>query len=122
VLVDPDEVKKKTTLADHGGISLRQVSKRLQASDPVVSALIEQGSLPARTAVDPVNRCRQTIVMPEDLEVFTRTFVSLTNLSRERGIHFPQHKKTLEDANLRCVFDPQVVPARFYRRAEIPNC
>lgn len=120
VLVDPKELREKTKLADHGGLSLREVEHRLKASTDVVKALIEHGHLPARTAINPVNRCPQTIVMPEDLAAFKETYVSLMNLAKERGEHFARIKKTLAAVGVDPVADPDKLGITLYRRSEIP--
>lgn len=119
VLVDPGELREKTKLADHGGLSLREVEHGLKASTDVVKALIEHGHLPARTAVNPVNRCPQTIVMPEDLAAFKETYVSLMNLAKERGEHFSRVIKQLDRSGILPVFDPDVIGARFYGISQI---
>lgn len=119
VLVDPDELREKTMLEDHGGLSLREVERQLGATTNVVKALIEHGHLPARTAVNPINRCPQTIVMPEDLARFQRSYVSLMNLAKERGEHFASTKKELENRGVETAFAADVIGARFYTRAEL---
>ncbi|WEX11676.1 TniQ family protein [Chelativorans sp. AA-79] len=116
VLVDPDELREKTMLEDHDGLSLREVEHKLGTKTQVVKALIEHGYLPARTAVNPINRCPQTIVMPEDLARFQRSYVSLMNLAKERGEHFSQVKSQLKSCGIAPAFDPTVVGATFYLR------
>ncbi|TIR76346.1 MAG: hypothetical protein E5X15_18255 [Mesorhizobium sp.] len=120
VLVDPGELREKTKLADHGGLSLRDVEHGLKASTDVVKALIERGHLPARTATNPVNRCPQTIVMPEDLAAFKETYVSLMNLAKERGDHFARIKKTLAAVGVKPIADPDEIGITLYLRSEIP--
>src|SRR5690606_27475241 len=119
VLVDPTELREKTMLKDHGGLSLREVEHRLGTKTQVVKALIEHGHLPARTAVNPINRCPQTIVMPEDLARFQQTYVSLMNLAREHGKHFIRIKRELENRGVETAFAAEVMGARFYPRAEL---
>ena len=88
VLVDPDEVRGLVRGEDHGGLSLREVEKRMSWSTAVLKALVDDGLLPSRMAVNPVNRCPQRVVDPQDLESFDARFVSLQSLGKERGIHF----------------------------------
>ncbi|WP_274426868.1 hypothetical protein [Chelativorans sp. YIM 93263] len=121
VLVDPDELREKTMLEDHGGLSLREVEHQLGTKTQVVKALIEHGYLPARTAVNPINRCPQTIVMPEDLARFQRSYVSLMNLAKERGEHFMRMKARLESVEIKPAFDPVIIGARFYFRYAAEN-
>jgi hypothetical protein len=119
VLVDPEELRRKTMLAGHGGISLREVERSLKASTYVVKALIEHGHLPARTAINPVNRCPQMIVMPEGLARFQQTYVSLTNLAKERGQHFSRVKRELCESGMEAALDPSVIGSTFYRRSDV---
>jgi hypothetical protein len=96
ILVDPAEIRQKTMLETHGGLSLREVEHQLRSRSQVVKALIENGHLPARTAVNPINRCPQTIMMPEDLARFQESYVSLMNLAKDRGKHFFRVKTAFE--------------------------
>jgi hypothetical protein len=116
VLVDPEEIRRKAMLPDHGGISLRKVERALKSDTYVVKALVEHGHLPARTAVNPINRCRQTIVMPEDLARFQQTYVSLVNLAEESDQNFNHTKKALEAGGIQPIFDHTAIGARFYLR------
>lgn len=119
ILVDVDEVKSLVRGQEHGGLSLRDVQRRMQWSTKVLSALIEQGLLPSTVALNPVNRCPQRIVTSADLEAFDRTFVSITTLSKELRSQNRKLKALLTAAGI----DPdpafEHVPATFYRRAEI---
>lgn len=119
-IVSVDEVRSCVRLDDHGGISLRQVEKRLQTGTNAVKALIRDGHLPAREAVNPTNRCPQTIVTPGDLADFQATFVSLTEVAKERGVASRAMMRILREAGVGFAFDPDVLEGHFYRRADLP--
>lgn len=119
VLIDPNELREKTMLEDHGGLSLREVERQLRATTNVVKALIEHGHLSARTAVNPINRCPQTVVMPDDLARFQQAYVSLMNLAKERGEHFRKVKNELNSRGVEPAFVADLIGARFYPRAEL---
>jgi hypothetical protein len=120
VHVDLEEVRQKVRGPEHGGIKLRDVERRMSWSTSVVKKLIEEGLLPARTAINPKNRCPQTVVDPEDLDTFDAEYVSLQTLAKERGVHFKRMKRELEEAGV--LPEPRFrnVPATFYRRVDIP--
>jgi hypothetical protein len=119
VLVDIDEVKSLVRGQEHGGLSLRDVERKMQWSTRVLSALIEQGLLPSTVAINPVNRCPQRIVTSADLDAFDRSFVSITTLSKELRIQNRKLKALLTAAGIDQ--DPafEHVPATFYRRTKI---
>jgi hypothetical protein len=119
VLVNVEEVRQHVRREDHGGVSLRQVEQRLGTSTAVVKALIRLGHLPSRTAINPVNRCPQTVVDPGELEAFQRTYVSLAALAAERGKHFRRLKAMLDEAGVAPAFEEGTVPATFYRRGDL---
>ena len=119
VHVDVDEVRQKVRGPEHGGIKLRDIEKRMGWSTAVVRKLIEEGLLPARMAINPKNRCPQTVVDPEDLDAFDGEYVALHRLAQETGVHFKRLKRQLEEAGV--APDPrfQGVPATFYRRSDV---
>lgn len=120
VSVDADEIRNLVRREDHGGLSLRETEQRLRTATRVVAALIDHGHLPASVVVNPVNRCPQRAVMPDDLERFTAEYGSLQEIAKERGMHFMRLKKLLSEAGVRPAFDPGAVKATFYRRSELP--
>lgn len=116
-----EELRSKTMLPDHGGLSLRETERRLGTKTQVLVALLELGAIKSSTATNPINRCPQTIVRPEDLESFNTKFVSLSNLARERGEHFSKTKKTLVAAGILPAFDPGRIGATIYEREQLPE-
>lgn len=117
VLVDVEEIKAKTRGPEHDGLTPRQAATALGTADNVVYALIDAGHLATRTVVNPINKCPQTVVMPDEVERFRRKYVSLFALAKERGEHFRAVKKAIEAAGVAPAFDPEKIGARFYRRA-----
>jgi len=119
VIVNVDEVRALIRLPDHGGLSLREVERRIQTSTMAVKALIREGHLPAQEAINPTNRCPQTIVMPADLEEFRATFVSLSELAKERGLASRRLMGELREGGVQFAFDPGAVEGHFYRRTDL---
>jgi hypothetical protein len=72
--------------------------------------------LETRVVVNPVNRCRQTVVPTGEIEAFERDYVNLLRLSKQIGIHHVQLRKRLEASGIEPAFDPERVGARFYPR------
>jgi hypothetical protein len=96
---------------------------RLRTTDRVIAALMRDRPGGSILPTKIVKNCRSDTarVIPYDaLEDFDRTFVSLTNLSRERGTAAPTLMKRLADMGIEPAFDPADVKARFYRRELIP--
>ncbi|MBA8878296.1 TniQ family protein [Phyllobacterium myrsinacearum] len=121
VLVDVDEVKPLVRLKDHGGLSLRKTEKVLGVTTGVLNSLIGNGVLAARSAINPTNRCPQTVVDVTDIEAFRKSYVSLIKLAQETGIHFNPLKKILESSKVPLAFDRNVIGSTFYRRDQIPD-
>jgi hypothetical protein len=63
---------------------------------------------------------RSLLVEPFDLEQFDGEFISLFSLARQRGLTMSGLLEGLEHRGIYPVFDTGEVPARFYRRAELP--
>lgn len=89
-------------------------------STGVLMALLENSVVPSRTDTNPINRCPQTVVDQDDIEIFKATYVSLMKLAQETGVHFNVLKKQLESANVPLAFDREKISGRFYRRATLP--
>lgn len=118
ILVSTDEVRKLVRLQDHSGLSLRQAEKTLSVNTKVLKALITNGYLAAEEAINPENRCPQTIIAPEEITRFKASYVSLIVLSREVGIHFNNLKKKLTDIPL--AMDREKIGGSFYLRSSLP--
>ncbi|MNV22971.1 hypothetical protein D3C71_1139690 [compost metagenome] len=118
IRVSVDEVRDLVRLNDHGGLSLRESEKALAVNTRVLKSLMEYGYLPSQVAINPLNRCPQTIIFLDDIEKFQSTYVSLTVLSRELGIHFSNLKKRLTDIPL--AMDREKIGGSFYLRSSLP--
>ncbi|WP_417683979.1 hypothetical protein [Roseibium sp.] len=114
VLVDPDEVKPLVRRDDHGGYSLREVEQKLKTSTRVVKALINHHHLEAVTAVNPINRCPQTIVKRDILDSFMERFETASSLSRRSGTHLQTMMKRLQGLGVDAAFPKDQIPATIY--------
>lgn len=120
VLVDVNEVRGLVR-GDHGDrLPLANVQAALRTTFGVVDALIRTGLLPSERVISPLNRCPYTAVCQRDLDAFLRTYGSLHDLARERGMHFAPLKRALTDRGIGPAFGKPAVPATFYRRSDIP--
>jgi hypothetical protein len=116
-LVDVDEIRANVRGEDHGGLTPRQVASLMETNDKVVSALIATGDLTSSTVINPLNRCPQTIVSPEELAKFQKKYVSLFVLAKERHRHIKAVKNDLDAAGVEPAFKPKEIGATFYRRS-----
>lgn len=82
--------------------------------------LVPTAHLPSRTDLNPITLLKQRVVASDDLDQFGARYVSLTNLSKERGLHFLKVKAELVAAGVQPAFDPAEICATFYRRADLP--
>ncbi|MGB3338524.1 MAG: hypothetical protein WBA73_15225 [Devosia sp.] len=118
ILVNLDEVRGHLH-AKRTSLSLRDVEHRLKASTQVVKALVDRGYLPSMIEVNPISNLPSRVVLPEDIDAFMETYVSLMGLARERGLHFRALKSQLDVAGVVPAFEPEAVPATFYPRARL---
>jgi hypothetical protein len=116
LLVDVREVKLHVSGPEHGGISLRKAASKLETHDDVVRALINCGHLKSFLAINPVNRCPQTVVSAAEITRFRETYISLFQLSRERQKHIKAVKNELDASGVKPAFAPMKVKATFYLR------
>jgi lambda repressor-like predicted transcriptional regulator len=116
LLVDVGEIKRHVCGPTHGGISLRKVASMLETNDRVVRALIDGGHLKAIVAINPVNRCPQTVVSPAEVARFRKTYISLFQLARARGKHIATVKNEMRAACVKPALAPIRVKATFYLR------
>lgn len=120
-LVNLEEIRRLVKLDEPDGITLREASKRLSTSDHVVRALLEYGLLQTIATINPVNRCPMNIIPNSIFSDFVSQYVSLFELTQRFNIHHVALKKTLEKNSIQPAFDPTLIHARFFRRAEIPE-
>jgi adenylylsulfate kinase-like enzyme len=117
-LVDVDEVRAKVRGTEKAGFTGLELKEKLSTTAKVASALIKYGYLATITVINPVNRC-PTVVVPEaEVERFSREYVSLFALARQRGMHHLAMKKLLEDDAIEPALDSKKIGATFYRRKD----
>jgi hypothetical protein len=119
ILVDVSEIREKTRLADHGGLSLVEASKELELQPQTLDRLIEHGLVKSELATNPRNRCPQRIVRTEEIDRFQDEYVSLFNYAARLDVHFTEAKKGLEVAGVSPVLTKEMVGATFYRWTDI---
>jgi hypothetical protein len=119
LLVDINEIKLRVRGAEPGGLSLRKVASLLETHDRAVRALINNGHLDSFMAINPVNRCPQTVVKPEEVARFQKTYISLYQLARDRGQHIKTTKTETMAAGIKPAFNALKIGATFYLRK---NC
>lgn len=105
--------------ADHGGLKPREVATMLGCADRAVYGLIAVRQLRTCTVINPINRCPQVVIMPEELARFQREYVSLFALAKERGLHFRRVQRELDDRGLEPAFKAEEIGARFYKREDL---
>jgi hypothetical protein len=118
VLVDINEIRIKVRGADHGGLTPRQTASTLETTDKVVVALIATGDLPSSTVTNPINRCPQVVVSPEEVAGFKKKYISLFALAKERRKHIKTLKNELDAAGIKPAFDQEEIGATFYLRRD----
>lgn len=120
VLVDAQEVRPLVTGPDYEGHSLKEIETLLPAKTSAVKALIENGFLKTETVRNPVTKWMQPIVRHDELARFKSEYVTLFDLSREKGLHFRKVKQSLVEANVVPIADPEQIGLSLYRRSELP--
>jgi hypothetical protein len=119
ILIDPKEVVKAVSGEAAPGLSLRVATREIGISDRVLNALIAHGHIASFIALNPVNRCPQTLVATSEIKIFKATYISLHALAKERKIYIGTLKSILDAAGILPVFDPNKVGATFYRRSVV---
>jgi hypothetical protein len=119
VLVDLNEIRGLVRGDDHGGLTPYQVACELGVTDKVSRQLIRHGKITTVDVINPINKCLQTVVMPNEVERFRWEYVSLFALAKEQGRHFRKLKQELDEAGVGPVFDVSEIGATFYRRRKL---
>ena len=118
LLVDLEEIRGLVRGHDHGGLTPYQVACRLGVTDRVARALIKHGCLSTVDVINPINKCPQTVVMPNEVERFRREYVSLFALAKEQGRHFRKLKQEMDEAGVAPALDVNKIGATFYLRKD----
>ena len=121
LLFDEREIAMVTKLPPHDGISLRAASKTLAINDTALAKLVALGVIRSERAVNPVNRCPQTIIRPEEIERFQATYMSLHHYNRLKRENMGSLKKRLAAAGVFPAYDEDAVGMTLYRRTELPQ-
>jgi len=116
--VNLEEIRSFTRGEYHGGLTPLQVANAIDTTDRVARALIAHKCLSTVNVINPINKCPQTVVMPNEVERFRREYVSLFALAKQQGRHFRKLKQEMEDAGIEPVFDVNKIGATFYRRKD----
>jgi hypothetical protein len=119
IVLDVEEIRELTRLVDHGGLGAVEASEVLGLQPKVVEQLTKAGFITAEIAVNPQNRCPQTIYRQEELDRFSNEFVSLFGYASRLGVHFMKAKKDLVSAGVPVAITTDAVSATFYRWADI---
>jgi hypothetical protein len=122
VLVSVDEVRAAVRRPDHGSLSLRTVERRLGVHTSAVQGLIAGGYLATEIAINPVNRCPQTIVTETEMTRFESETVTLSRLAQERH----QSRETMRRMLAAQGIEPAIVieaakRTLLFRRESVPT-
>lgn len=117
LLLDPSELKEKTGGTGHGCLTLRQVVQTLPVKHETLRVLIDTGMLQSVRHRNPTKRFLQTLVEPAEIDRFKQEFVGAWEIARRMKIAIKDVRSHLDP--IQPAFDPRVVFALFFRRAEI---
>ena len=91
----------------------------LVTSENVIGPLVAAEKLTTCVVINPINRCPQVVIMPEEVAKFQRKYVSLWALAKERGKHFRQVLKEIDAQGIEPAFKRKKVGATFYARVKL---
>jgi hypothetical protein len=116
VLVDSDEVRRKTRGDSHGGLTMQETSAVINSRPEVVSALVGEGHLATFMAKGMVNHNLHRFIKPSEAARFRKEFISLFELARKKRQSMKAVKNRLEAKGIRPEFDATKIGVTFYRR------
>jgi hypothetical protein len=119
VLKFHNEIRQKTRLSDLDGLTAAEVRKDPKTNHAVVNALIDHGVLKTERRINPINRCPVEIVPTAEFQRFRATYVTLFEITGERGVRHLYVKAELSERGIKPAFDSEVFHASFYRRKEL---
>lgn len=120
VLVDLDEIKRAVRGAPIvDGFTARQLEHELKTTTRVITMLLAHGAFQPVTMTNPVNRCPVQIIPRGQVDAFNAEYVSLTNLAKERGIHFRALSNELAAAGIKPALNRETYGATFFRRTDV---
>jgi predicted HTH domain antitoxin len=103
----------------HDGYTMQTLRVRLGVHQRVVEALIAQSHLPQVERINPVNHCPNRIVLPETVEAFERSYVSLSELAQHWRTNAFRLKKDLDRRGIEPALRNDQVGATFYSRRQL---
>ncbi|MFH6780911.1 MULTISPECIES: hypothetical protein [Methylobacterium] len=116
ILVNADEILERVRGPDHNGYTTQALRIRLGVHQRVVDGLLARGYLPRVAAINPVNRCPNLIVLPDVVDTFERTYVSLCELAAQWETNAFKLKKDLDRRGVEPAIRRDQVGATFYLR------
>lgn len=116
ILVDADEILKRVRGPEHDGYTMQKLRVRMKVGQRVVEALITGDYLPQVMRPNPVNRHRDWIVLPETIDAFERTYVSLSELAGRWEMNALKLKTDLDRRGVEPAIRRDQVGATFYLR------
>lgn len=119
ILVNADEVLDHVRGPAHDGYTMQTLRVRLGVHQRVVEALIAQSHLPQVERINPVNHCPNRIVLPETVEAFERSYVSLSELAQHWRTNAFRLKKDLDRRGIEPALRNDQVGATFYSRRQL---
>jgi predicted HTH domain antitoxin len=119
--VDAAELRSHVGKPPLPGMSARQVIIELGASHATVRALIDNGVLPAKRAINPVGHTPVSLVARADLDAFRRKYVTLAHLAKAHRKQPRAMRLELERRGIHPApeLDKQTYEVIFYRRADL---
>ena len=116
ILVDADEILKRVRGPEHDGYTMQKLRARMKVGQRVVQALITGDYLPQVMRPNPVNRHPDWIVLPETIDAFERTYVSLSELAGRWEMNAFKLKTDLDRRGVEPAIRRDQVGATFYLR------
>lgn len=120
VLVDVLEVREFTRGSYADTITVSAAGKILLTNWRVINALTAAGHIQCFFAASPLNRCPARMVRTSDLDRFSDTYVSLSEMAREAGTSPMAVKQRIEKTlGITPAIGPPDVPATYYLRSDL---
>jgi hypothetical protein len=120
LLVDADEIIEHVRHEEKGsGIPKHRIDEHIPGMGKHVLKFIEAGVLELVDEYSPDARRMVPVVSRESADRFVARYVSLGELSRERGLHHKQVRRILKSVNIQTAFDPPQFGAFVYERRQI---
>ncbi|MGU3463671.1 TniQ family protein [Methylobacterium sp. C33D] len=116
ILVNADEILEQVRGPEHDGYTMQKLRVRMKVGERVVQALVAGDYLPRVMRLNPVNRHPNWIVMPETIDAFERTYVSLSELADRWETNAFKLKKDLDRRGVIPAIRRDRVGATFYLR------